>query len=87
MPTAPTTPSCIPEWLEERSAGLLLHLSCLPGDYGIGNLGEASQDLIDFLDGAGFRFWQIWEGPHAKVGTRRPPSWDEPVDPLNLPAD
>ena len=55
----PSTPSCIPQWLEERSAGLLLHLSCLPGDYGIGNLGKTSQDLIDFLDGAGFRFWQI----------------------------
>ena len=61
MPTVPipTTPSYIPEWLEERSAGLLLHLSCLPGDYGIGNLGKTSQDLIDFLDEAGFRFWQI----------------------------
>jgi 4-alpha-glucanotransferase len=49
----------IPEWLEERSAGLLLHISSLPSGFGIGNLGKCSHDLIDFLAESGFRFWQI----------------------------
>ena len=48
-----------PQWIRERSAGLLLHISSLPGDFGIGNLGKPARDLIDFLSEAGFGFWQI----------------------------
>ncbi|MBT3568047.1 MAG: 4-alpha-glucanotransferase [Opitutae bacterium] len=49
----------LPNWLKERSAGLLLHLSSLPGEFGIGNMGKPSRELIDFLSKAGFRHWQI----------------------------
>jgi len=38
-----------PPWLEERSAGVLLHPTSLPGPHGIGSLGRAAFELIDFL--------------------------------------
>jgi 4-alpha-glucanotransferase len=31
-------------WLKSRGAGLLLHLTALPSDYGVGNLGAGSRD-------------------------------------------
>jgi len=46
-------------WLDTRSAGVLAHISSLPGRYGIGNLGHAARSLVDFLHGAGVRYWQI----------------------------
>ncbi|HEY1765533.1 MAG TPA: 4-alpha-glucanotransferase [Opitutaceae bacterium] len=46
-------------WLTERSAGVLAHISSLPGAYGIGNLGPGARKLVDFLAEAGFRYWQI----------------------------
>ncbi len=49
----------LPSWLKSRSSGVLLHVTSLPGEFGIGNLGQVSRDFIDFLDDSGFRFWQI----------------------------
>lgn len=46
-------------WLTIRSAGVLAHVSCLPGDYGIGNLGPGARRFVDFLAAAGVRHWQI----------------------------
>lgn len=46
-------------WLNHRSAGVLLHLSSLPSDTGIGNLGAAAYEQIDFMQDAGFRVWQL----------------------------
>jgi 4-alpha-glucanotransferase len=43
----------------ERSAGILLHPTSLPGPYGIGELGPEALEFIDFLGGAGQRLWQI----------------------------
>jgi 4-alpha-glucanotransferase len=51
-----STPS---SWLKTRSAGVLAHISSLPGHYGIGNLGAGTRNLIDFLGRAGVRYWQI----------------------------
>ena len=48
-----------PKSLSERSAGLLLHLTSLPGEYGIGNLGAPARALVDFLADAGITHWQI----------------------------
>ncbi len=48
-----------PTWLTIRSAGVLAHVSCLPGDYGIGNLGPGARAFVDFLAAAGVRHWQI----------------------------
>jgi 4-alpha-glucanotransferase len=48
-----------PSWLNTRSAGVLAHISSLPGRYGIGNLGAGTRNLVDFLGKAGVRYWQI----------------------------
>ena len=46
-------------WLTARVTGVLTHLSSLPGDYGIGNLGPSARRFVDFLGDAGVRYWQI----------------------------
>ena len=42
-----------------RSSGILMHISSLPGPYGIGSLGKQAYDFVDFLVSAGQRYWQI----------------------------
>ncbi len=46
-------------WLKERAAGVMLHISSLPSDTGIGNLGAGAYRYIDFLNTAGISIWQI----------------------------
>ena len=46
-------------WLTTRTAGVLAHISSLPGDYGIGNLGPGARAFVDFLAEARARHWQI----------------------------
>src|SRR5258708_15315945 len=46
-------------WLDTRTAGVLAHLSSLPGDYGIGNLGPGARSFVDFLAESGVRYWLI----------------------------
>lgn len=52
-------PRKAPTWLDTRSAGVLAHVSSLPGRYGIGNLGSGARSFVDFLAQAGVRYWQI----------------------------
>jgi 4-alpha-glucanotransferase len=42
-----------------RSAGVLLHVTSLPGLYGIGDLGPTAFRWVDLLHRAGQRWWQI----------------------------
>ena len=42
----------------ERSSGVLLHISSLPGGYSSGSFGGA-YGFIDFLVASGFRYWQV----------------------------
>jgi 4-alpha-glucanotransferase len=44
--------------ISERSNGILLHISSLPGPYGVGDIGQAI-NFIDFLASAGQSYWQI----------------------------
>ncbi|MGJ8651199.1 MAG: 4-alpha-glucanotransferase [Opitutaceae bacterium] len=46
-------------WLNERTAGALLHFSSLPSDTGIGNMGTAAYRYIDFMHTSGLQVWQI----------------------------
>ncbi len=48
-----------PTWLTTRTAGVLAHVSSLPGAYGIGNLGPGARAFVDFLADARVRHWQI----------------------------
>lgn len=43
----------------ERGAGILLPISSLPSNYGIGTLGEACFDFIWHLKQAGQKYWQV----------------------------
>lgn len=42
-----------------RSAGILLHPTCLPSRFGIGDLGPEAYRFADFLSAAGIRVWQV----------------------------
>ena len=44
---------------QPRSSGILLHPTSLPGRYGIGTLGQAAYDWIDFLHQSGQSLWQV----------------------------
>lgn len=43
----------------QRSAGILLHPTSLPTDFGIGDLGPKAFAFVDFLERSGFSHWQI----------------------------
>jgi 4-alpha-glucanotransferase len=43
----------------ERASGILLHPTSLPGPYGIGDLGPAAYQWLDWLAGTGSRLWQV----------------------------
>lgn len=51
-----------------RTSGILLHPTSLPSPYGIGDLGNAAYDFIDFLDKAGQHLWQILPLTPTSVG-------------------
>ena len=42
-----------------RRSGVLLHISSLPSNYGIGTFGKAAYDFVDFLKASEQSFWQI----------------------------
>ena len=41
----------------DRSSGILLHISSLPSNYGIGTLGREAYAFADFLKAAGQKYW------------------------------
>ena len=52
-------PSLIPFPANYRASGLLLHVTSLPGPYGIGDVGPAALSWIDRLADAGQSWWQM----------------------------
>ena len=42
-----------------RESGILMHITSLPGPYGIGTMGKQAYKYVDFLDKAGQSYWQI----------------------------
>ncbi len=54
-------PASLPlyDWLQDRGAGVLLHPTALPGNQGCGVLDQHAIRFLDFLRGAGFKYWQI----------------------------
>ena len=47
------------DFLKDKSAGLLLHVSSLPSRHGIGDIGGAVEHLLPFLIQTGQKKWQI----------------------------
>ena len=45
--------------LKKRGAGVLLHISSLPSDYGVGVFDENALHFIDRLAEMGFTYWQV----------------------------
>lgn len=42
-----------------RGSGILMHITSLPGPYGVGTLGKECYRFADFLYKAGQRYWQV----------------------------
>lgn len=42
-----------------RTSGILMHISSLPSPHGIGAMGAAAREFVDFLSHAGQTYWQI----------------------------
>jgi 4-alpha-glucanotransferase len=59
--------------MTKRGSGILLHLTSLPGEYGIGDLGAGAFRFIDFLYAAGQSYWQFLPiGPTSLVFDNSP---------------
>lgn len=42
-----------------RTSGILMHITSLPGPYGVGTMGKQAYAFVDFLKAAGQSVWQI----------------------------
>jgi 4-alpha-glucanotransferase len=45
--------------LSNRSSGILLHPTSLPGNFGVGDFGDEARAFVDFLSAGGQRLWQV----------------------------
>lgn len=45
--------------LDQRTSGVLLHITSLPGPHGIGDFGPGARHFIDWLQHAGQSLWQV----------------------------
>ena len=45
--------------MQKRASGILLHITSLPSEYGIGDLGPQAYRFADFLAKAGQSYWQV----------------------------
>lgn len=43
----------------KRSSGILMHITSLASDFGIGDIGPAAYEFIDFLQASGHKYWQL----------------------------
>ncbi|MBD1914146.1 MULTISPECIES: 4-alpha-glucanotransferase [unclassified Leptolyngbya] len=43
----------------QRASGILLHPTCLPSPFGIGDLGKSAYEFVDFLERSGQTLWQV----------------------------
>ncbi|MCP5051932.1 MAG: 4-alpha-glucanotransferase [bacterium] len=42
----------------ERSSGILMHITSLPGKYGTGTMGREAYEFVDLLETGGQKYWQ-----------------------------
>ncbi|MDD7616788.1 MAG: 4-alpha-glucanotransferase, partial [bacterium] len=45
--------------LFNRTSGILMHISSLPSNYGIGTFGQSAYEFVDFLKKSKVKIWQI----------------------------
>ena len=61
--------------MNKRASGVLMHVSSLPGAYGIGCFGKEAKEFIDFLSDTGCTYWQVlpftptdaYNSPYASI--------------------
>ena len=53
---------------QQRSSGILMHISSLPSKYGIGSFGKEAYEFVDFLNQTGQKIWQILPLGHTGYG-------------------
>ena len=59
--------------LHDRKTGVLAHISSLPGEYGIGDLGDGAHEFVRILASAGVRAWQMLPLAPTEPGTANSP--------------
>ena len=59
--------------IKNRGCGVLLHITSLPGPYGIGEIGKEALAFIDVLDEMGQKYWQF-------LPTNYPAQYNSPYD-------
>jgi 4-alpha-glucanotransferase len=59
--------------LKKRASGILLHITSLPSEYGIGDLGPQAYQFVDFLVRSGQNYWQILPLNHTTAKTAHSP--------------
>jgi len=50
----------------ERASGILMHITSLPGNEGVGTFGKCAYDFVDFLKASDQAYWQVL--PFGPVG-------------------
>jgi len=55
----------------KRGSGVLLHVSSLPGEYGIGGFSREADKFLELIRGAGFCWWQVL--PLSSIGAGNSP--------------
>ncbi len=85
-----TLPPPSPGQLSKRNAGVLLHVTSLPGPHGMGDFGPAAFRFVDWLQSAGQRVWQ-WlpstpigpgDSPYQGVSAMAGSPWMVALEPL-----
>jgi len=61
----------------DRSSGILLPISSLPSNYGIGTFGKEAYEFVDFLKKSGQKYWQILPTGPVSYG-------DSPYSPFSV---
>lgn len=59
--------------VNERGAGVLLHITSLPSSFGVGDFGPKAYAFADFLSKSGLKYWQILPlGPTEAISGHSP---------------
>ena len=55
--------------MDKRAAGILMPITSLPSEYGIGCFSKSAYDFVDWLKEAGQSYWQIlrWDLPVTEI--------------------
>ena len=45
--------------MAKRASGVLMHITSLPNQFGVGTFGKSAYDFVDFLEETDQTYWQI----------------------------